>query len=425
MELSDLYDAFVASKGISTDTRSITPGSIFFALKGANFNGNEFAGQALEDGAVLAIIDEEKYSGPNRVLVHNSLDTLQELAKFHRQQLSIPVIGLTGSNGKTTTKELMYAVLCCRYKTLATKGNLNNHIGVPLTLLNIRDEHEMAIIEMGANHQGEIAFLSSICKPDIGYITNFGLAHLEGFGGKEGVIKGKSELYAFLRANQKKVLVNADDPIQMEKTEGLERFTFGMDEKDHDLHFKSINPADPFLALEYEGLAFRSNLTGKYNASNLAAAISIGKYFDVPLDKAQEAIANYHPTNNRSQVQETERNTLVVDAYNANPSSMEAALRNFAEFPGNPKWVILGDMFELGEYEAEEHNRIAKLLTELNLNEAILIGKAFMTTTAGNPTKFETTEALLDYLKQVKPEGCTILIKGSRGMRLERTLEYL
>lgn len=424
MTITDLHHAFIASKGISTDTRSITKGSIFFALKGANFNGNKFAGQALESGAVLAVIDEPEYEAPDCVLVEDCLDTLQELASFHRQKLNIPIIGLTGSNGKTTTKELMYAVLSTKYNVLATKGNLNNHIGVPLSLLSITDDHEMAIIEMGANHQGEIAYLCSICKPDIGYITNFGLAHLEGFGGKEGVIKGKSELYSFLRANKRPALVNADDPVQLEKTEDLERITFATSEN-WDYTFQLLGTSTPYLALQSNDLSIQSHLTGAYNFSNIAAAIALGAHYGVSSVEAKEAIENYHPTNNRSQVQKTERNTLVVDAYNANPSSMEAALKNIASLPDGPKWVILGDMFEMGEYEAEEHSRIVELLKQIQPEKALLVGKAFYQTDASTFQKFETTEEALEYLKQNKPRGKTILIKGSRGMRLERTLEFL
>ncbi len=420
MELADLYDVFLTCDGVSTDTRAIGQNSIFFALKGANFNGNAFAREALEKGARLAVVDEEEYSGPNCILVDNALETLQNLARFHRNQLHIPIIGLTGSNGKTTTKELMQAVLATRYRTLATKGNLNNHIGVPLTILSINDQHELAIIEMGANHQREIAFLSSICQPDMGYITNFGLAHLEGFGGKEGVIKGKSELYDFVRAHQRKVLVNYDDAKQMEKTEGLERVTFGTHPQ-AGLVFKPKDESEAYLSLECEGVSFTTHLTGKYNFSNVAAAITLGKYYQVPLEEASRAIAAYQPTNHRSQIKETERNILVMDAYNANPSSMEAALENFGTLNARHKWAILGDMFELGDSAEEQHLHIATLATSLNLEKVLLVGTNFCRLPASkNYEQFEDLNALTEFLTVEDPRQKHILIKGSRGMKLER-----
>lgn len=426
MTTPEIHKLFLQSAGVSTDTRSIAKNTIFFALKGGNFNANEFADQALESGAAYAVIDDDEYAGERKILVDEVLRCLQDLALYHRRQLSIPIISLTGSNGKTTSKELMAAVLSTSFRTAFTKGNLNNHIGVPLTLLSISAEHEMAIVEMGANHQQEIAFLCSLSEPDYGYITNFGKAHLEGFGGVEGVIKGKSELYDFLRSKpDRKVFTNLDDPIQVSKSKGIETISFGSNKAaQHPVQL--IDDGQPMVAVEFNGIVVQSQLMGNYNFSNIAAAICIGKYFGVDPRAIKEAIESYSPTNNRSQLSHTDRNKLVIDTYNANPSSVEAALRNFGRFSEVQKWVILGDMFEMGEWSAAEHQRIADLAGELGFEKVLLAGHDFHAARTGTGVlTFATTDDLLQYLIETKPSGKTILIKGSRGMKMERAIPLL
>ena len=414
MTISELYNAYLASNGVSTDTRAIQPNDIYFALKGENFDGNKFAHKALEAGACLAVIDNPEFRTEGTLLVEDTLIALQDLSSYHREQLKIPVIGLTGSNGKTTTKELIAAVLSTSFKTAFTKGNLNNHIGVPLTLLAITNDYEMAVVEMGANHQKEIEFLCSLCKPDFGYITNFGKAHLEGFGGIEGVIKGKTELYNHLRQHGKKVFVNTDDPIQVQKTEGMHRITFGQ-QNPVDTLIEHTNPGSSELEAIYRGLTIKSHLTGGYNFPNLSAAIAIGEYFGINPENIRKGIEAYTPSNNRSQISKTENNTLVVDTYNANPSSMEAALKNMAAYKADQKWVILGDMFELGNYEKEEHQKIATLAMNLNFEKVILVGKAFMQSKAEKAIQFETTNQLLEWLERNPVKQKTILLKGQQG----------
>lgn len=428
MTIPQLYDAYLASTGVSTDTRTLHKNNIYFALSGDNFDGNKFAAQALAAGASLAVIDNPEYETKGTVLVDNSLSALQELSKYHREQLYIPVIGLTGSNGKTTTKELVAAVLSTQYKVAYTKGNLNNHIGVPLTLLSISKGDDIAIIEMGANHQKEIEFLCSLCQPDFGYITNFGKAHLEGFGGIEGVIKGKSELYGFLRQHGKKVFVCADDKVQVEKSSGIHPITFGEDTSAHYQVKLQNQGASETIAVEFEGLSINSNLTGKYNFSNIGAAIAMGKYFGITNENVKNGIEDYIPQNNRSQIQRTAKNTLIVDTYNANPSSMEQALINFKDFPADHKWVILGDMFEMGEYELEEHRKIASLSTQQPFEKVILVGEAFAKVTLNATAEllqFRSTDHLIEYLQENRPVEKTILLKGSRGMKLERAIDLL
>ena len=423
MTIPSLYQIYLSCTGVSTDTRAIKPGNIYFALKGDNFDGNKFSEQALNSGATHAVIDNADYAGPKTILVNDVLTTLQELSKYHRQQLTIPVIGLTGSNGKTTTKELIAAALSTKYKVAFTKGNLNNHIGVPLTLLSITKEHEIAIVEMGANHQKEIEFLSSLCQPDYGYITNFGKAHLEGFGGIEGVIKGKSELYDFLRTKNRKAFVNIDDSKQVEKADGINNITFGATATAQ-YNIELIKDTAEAISVQFDNETIKTNLTGNYNFSNVGAAIAMGRYFNVSTANIKKGLQNYTPQNNRSQVQKTDKNILVVDTYNANPSSMVQALLNFHDFPGKVKWVVLGDMFEMGEYEAEEHQKIADLAIDQGFEKTILVGKAFAITQTSAIT-FETTDELLSYLKEQVPKSKTILLKGSRGMRIERAIELL
>ncbi|WP_439132860.1 UDP-N-acetylmuramoyl-tripeptide--D-alanyl-D-alanine ligase [Polaribacter sp.] len=418
MKIAQIYKLYKEYYLVDTDTRKIRKNTIFFALKGANFNGNTFAEKALELGAKYAIVDEViNTTNQNIILVDNVLDTLQKLANYHRKQLHIPIIALTGSNGKTTTKELINAVLQQKYFTKATTGNLNNHIGVPLTLLSINNKHEIGIVEMGANHQKEIEFLASICEPDYGYITNFGKAHLEGFGGVKGVIKGKSELYTFLKENHKIAFVNPDDQIQVEKTKAIESILF--DQKN--LKFEDINP---FVKVKFHNSIIQSNLIGKYNFSNIAAAITIGTYFKVEQNAIKEAIENYIPKNNRSQIINKNENTIILDAYNANPSSMTVALENFAALPNTQKTVILGDMFELGEDSFKEHQTIINLCETLNFSKQYFIGEHFYQCKTNKPL-FKTFADFEDYIKKNPLKNLTIFIKGSRGMRLERVLDLI
>jgi len=418
MDIPKLYELYKTHYLVTTDTRAIPTNSLFFALKGDQFNGNSFAAQALSLGARFAIIDEKAYQTDKRmILVADALQTLQALANYHRKQLQLPIIGLTGSNGKTTTKELIHAVLQQKFKTVATKGNLNNHIGVPLTLLSMTPDTALGIVEMGANHQQEIAFLSSICEPDFGYITNFGKAHLEGFGGVEGVIKGKSELFDFIRANHKMVFVNPSDAIQMTKTSDISRILFDMES----IQFVGMNP---YLQLSLDGKNIQTQLMGDYNFPNIAAAITIGLYFGVPIAAISKAIEGYVPQNNRSQIVKTTHNTLILDAYNANPSSMKVALENFAVLNESQKVVILGDMFELGEDSAHEHQAIADLATSLNFESIFLVGKNFHGVSINHAT-FSDFESLQAQLTKQPLHQKTILIKGSRGMKLERLLEFL
>lgn len=427
MEIKNIYSKFLECTSVSTDTRKIEHNCLFVALKGENFDANTFTKQALEKGAKYVIIDDENYFIDERtVIVEDTLQTLQELAKYHRRQLNIPIIGLTGSNGKTTTKELINAVLSEKYRTIATIGNLNNHIGVPLTLLRLTNETEMGIIEMGANHQKEIELLCSIAEPDFGYITNFGKAHLEGFGGIEGVIKGKSEMYTYLKNNNKTVFVNLDDAIQKEKTHEINRFTFSVNEPKTDVHILSVE-ANPMVKITLNEETIQSNLIGLYNANNINAAITVGKYFKVDINAIKNAIEKYIPENNRSQMILKNSNEIILDAYNANPSSMNEALKNFFQLKKDPKIAILGDMFELGDDSFEEHQKIIQICLEKNDIEFYLIGKHFFQSKI--KTKhihfFEDFDSFQNYLKTKNIQNSLILIKGSRGMALERSLELL
>lgn len=424
MTLEQLHALFLEHPHISTDTRKIAENSIFFALKGDNFNGNAFATEALDKGAAYAVIDEAEFHVDERtILVDHVLETLQQLATYHRKHCKAKVISLTGSNGKTTTKELIYAVISKKYRTIATQGNLNNHIGVPLTLLSMQEDTEMAIVEMGANHQGEIAMLSNIAQPDFGYITNFGKAHLEGFGGVEGVIKGKSELYQFLMANNRYIFMNADDPIQREKLNGYAK-KMGFSTGDHQFYNIQLVQANPFVTLKVEDVDIETQLIGKYNFSNCCAAILMGKYFNVPLTDVKSALESYQPQNNRSQILTKNGFKIVLDAYNANPTSMRAALENFSGMQETHKTVIIGDMFELGETAAEEHQVIADLVRELGFESAYLVGENFFGTQTPLP-KYRTFEDLKAHLSSHPLSKGTLLIKGSRGMALERVLDLL
>ncbi|WP_297706867.1 UDP-N-acetylmuramoyl-tripeptide--D-alanyl-D-alanine ligase [uncultured Eudoraea sp.] len=424
MTIEKLHHLFLKYPQVSTDTRNIQPNCIFFALKGQNFNGNKFASAAIRNGATYAIVDEAKYvKGENILLVDDVLETLQQLASYHRNYCKARVIGLTGSNGKTTTKELIFAVLSKKYNTIATKGNLNNHIGVPLTLLTIKADTEFAIIEMGANHLKEIEFLCNIAQPDCGYITNFGKAHLEGFGGVEGVIKGKSELYNHLIANKKFIFLNADDAIQLKKLSNYPS-KFGFSSSDHNYFRINYLGAHPFVKLESENTEINTQLIGSYNFTNCCAALLIGKYFNVPMEDIKNAIEAYLPQNNRSQIIDKKEYRIVLDAYNANPNSMEAALEYFNTLPGKGKVVFLGDMFELGKDAKVEHQKIVDLASGMNFDKVYLVGQNFCKTHS-KFTKYATFDDLASFLKSNKLKKGNLLIKGSRGMALERILDYL
>lgn len=425
MDIKTLHGEFLKSTGISTDTRQIKKNQIFFALKGDNFNGNTYADEALRKGAKIAVVDESQPDMTKKVLVKNTLTSLQHLATYHRDYLQIPVIAITGSNGKTTTKRLVEEVLSKKFNTKATKGNLNNHIGVPLSLLELDHKTEIGIIEMGANHQKEIAFLSKIAKPDFGYITNFGKAHLEGFGGVKGVIKGKSELYDFLKAHDKIAFVNADDKKQMQKLTHTKKFSFGESpHANYNIYFKK---AEPFVELEFEGIDISTKLIGAYNFRNIAAAIGIGHYFGVDVLKIKEALQNFEAKDNRSQIKITKHNTLISDAYNANPTSMKAALESFDKHIADKKIAILGDMFELGKDKIIEHQNTAQLASELQIDKIYFCGKIFHEALQDKSLNkaFKTFEDLKNHLTKHRIKDAHILIKGSRGMALERLYEVL
>ena len=425
MKIEQLHQLYLQCNKVSTDTRKIENNSLFFALKGENFNGNTFAKQAIENGAKYVVIDEEAYAIEGKtLLVDNVLKTLQKLASYHRDYLKVKIISLTGSNGKTTTKELINATLSQKFKTVATIGNLNNHIGVPLTLLSMDKSTEIGIVEMGANHLKEIEFLCNIAKPDYGYITNFGKAHLEGFGSIEGVIQGKTELYQFLKENNKHIFFNADDFIQEEKLQGY-KLKFGFTQTKEDYYKIELEEANPFVVCKVENTTITSNLIGAYNFMNLSAAISIASYFKVDLMAIKKGIENYIPNNNRSQIITVGSNKVVLDAYNANPTSMQAALNNFSKLKSTNKIVILGDMFELGSEAEAEHQNIAGLSLKLGFDKIYLVGENFYKTEllSDRIEKHPSFAAFKENFK--KPENANLLIKGSRGMALERTLELL
>lgn len=425
MDIPTLYNLFLKNPRIVTDSRKVEKGDFFFALKGEQFNGNAFAQEALEKGASYAIIDEDvPQTGDRTIRVKDTLATLQELARHHRKQLGVPILSLTGSNGKTTTKELLHAVLSQKFRTAATRGNLNNHIGAPLTLLTMDSATQLGIVEMGANHQGEIAFLCSIALPDYGCITNFGKAHLEGFGGVAGVIKGKSELYNHLMERNKTIFYNADDLIQVDKLKNYPtKYGFSQHHGRSDCTV-TLHSETPFLKVSVEGQTIATQLIGAYNFPNIAVAIAAGMYFQVPQEAIKTAVENYTPTNNRSQLLQKNGHTIILDAYNANPSSMRAALDNLARFPNPHKIAFLGDMFELGEDAPAEHQAIAQYAETLGLENVYLVGKHFYHTTTSFP-RYETFEALADFLENHPLGQKTILIKGSRGMAMERVLEFL
>lgn len=426
MDIGDLHTLYLHSTGVNTDTRKITKGNLFFALKGEHFNGNLFAKKALELGASHAIIDDKTFTVENSktILFENVLQTLQKLATYHRNYLKTPIIALTGSNGKTTTKELINAVLKEKYKTVATLGNLNNHIGVPLTLLSMNKDTKIGIVEMGANHPEEIAALCNIAQPDFGYITNFGKAHLEGFGSVEGVIKAKSELYHYLKRNNKTVFVNKEDALQVEKSKSIQSFSFGQKNSGANLEINLLD-ANPFLKVNFLKTEIESKLLGHYNFSNIAAAIAMGIYFDVSQGNIKKGIENYTPGNNRSQIIKKGSNTIILDAYNANPSSMLAALENFNHLDAKSKIVVIGDMFELGTDAPSEHQNIVDYIEKKCLTQAFIVGENFFKTNTETVKKFKDFEALQLQLSNIRFENAHVLIKGSRGMALERVLVLL
>jgi UDP-N-acetylmuramoyl-tripeptide--D-alanyl-D-alanine ligase len=429
ISIPELYEHFLgAGQKICTDTRRIEKGAIFFALKGSQFNANEFAAEAIRQGCVLAVIDEERFMNGNQtVLVKDVLATLQELASYHRSRLKIPVLAITGSNGKTTSKELIHTVLSRKYNTLSTSGNLNNHIGVPLTVLSINSAHEFAVVEMGANHQGEIADLCRIADPDFGLITNVGKAHLEGFGGMEGVRKGKGELLAHLRARGGKTFVNGDDAVLNDMAFSNDKITYGC-KKLYDIIGKDVTKSGTIsfqFTTRYGEKNFsklpviETQIIGSYNFMNCLAAAAVGNHFKVEDQLIKEALEHYLPNMNRSQLIKTARNTIILDAYNANPNSMKAAIENFENYDSDKKVALLGDMFELGEFSDEEHRKLVELLKNSKIRDVVLVGDHFFGISDSPFRRFRTTGECREYLAQKKITGSTVLIKGSRGMKME------
>ena len=425
MGIEEIYALYKLSYRVVKDTREDVKNALYFSLKGASFNGNKYALDAVNNGANYAIIDEEQYKVDDRlILVDDVLLCLQQLASYHRKQLHFPILALTGSNGKTTTKELINVVLNKKFNCLATEGNLNNHIGVPLTLLSMTPEYDFGVVEMGANHQLEIEALCKIAQPDFGYITNFGRVHLEGFGSFEGVVKGKTEMYRHIKESDKVVFVNQEDPIQMERSSEMNRTIFGGPGADCNIAFAD---ADPFVSIVFDDIKINSKLIGAYNYANIAASVCIGNYFGIPATHIKEAIEAFTPDNNRSQIIQRESNKVIMDAYNANPNSMDAAISNLASLSDLKKVAILGDMFELGQDAMLEHQKIVDQLSVINLDAVFLIGEAFYKTNAEHDAiyKFESYEEFVKAFEEKPFTDTTFLIKASRGMALERTLDYL
>lgn len=430
----DLYDLFLQHPVITTDSRSCPEDAVFFALKGEKYNANAFAADALARGCSYAIIDDACYATDERyIVVEDVLSSLQDLARQHRRAMPAKIIGITGSNGKTTTKELMASVLKERFQILYTQGNLNNHIGVPLTLLQLRPHHQLAIIEMGANHPGEIALLASIAQPDFGIITNVGKAHLEGFGSFEGVKSTKAELYKKISEGGMAIFINKDNDhlIEMAGKAAIEedrRIYYSLDENDDPACvYGAINAVDPLLEMKIsagESIEVKTNLSGAYNAENVLAAFTTGHFFGMSAAELKKGIESYTPTNNRSQLTHTNHNRLVVDAYNANPSSMQAAILNFAQLKAKHKALIIGDMLELGAASEQEHQVIIDLLNASSIGKVYLVGSEFMKTTSAYP-KFETVTHLQQQLQQEPLKDHLILIKGSRGIQLEKIIPFV
>lgn len=428
MKIDDLHSLFSKSSGISTDTRTIKKNNIFFCLKGEKFDGNLFIDQAFRLGASFVIYDDEKlnYKSEKAIKVKNVLKTLQALAKYHRSKFNIPVIGLTGSNGKTTSKELINSVLSQKFNVTFTSNNFNNHIGVPLTILKINRKTDLAIVEMGANHLGEIDLLCNIADPNIGYITNFGKAHLEGFGGIEGVIKGKSELYEYIRESKGVILINNDDRIQREKSKGINTFSFGKSKKsDYSIYNTSSNKNLCEASLNDKKIT--SNLHGEYNFENINASIAMGIYFGLSFEQIENGIKNYIPKNNRSEMIKTKKNLLFVDSYNANPSSMKLSIQSFLKFKEVKKTLILGDMHEIGKTYLIEHERILNSVKNNKDLKIFLVGKIFnhLKFNSGRIHFFNETNELIEYFKKNLITGHTILLKGSRKINLEKVIPIL
>ena len=433
MTAEQLYQVYLKHPIVCTDTRKISKNCLFFALKGDNFNGNKFALQAIESGAAYAIVDQAEFAIDNRfILVDDTLKSLQDIARLHRKRLKIPVIGITGSNGKTTSKELLNSVLSQKFKTFATEGNLNNHIGVPLSVLSVSNDCEIAIIEMGANHQKEIEFFCGISQPSHGMITNVGKAHFEGFGGVEGVKKGKGELYQYLADNQGIVFINDDNTTL--KNMAQERnvnniISYGQD--DSNFLTVKLKQSSPFLSVDWklngnENHIAYSNLPGTYNFENVAAAICFGAYFKLSAEQINKGISDYKPINNRSQILKTENNTIICDYYNANPSSMIVALENLEDTEAKSKVLILGDMFELGIESPEEHQSILEKALNTQAERRILIGEEFFKLNSTKGAEFYKNTAEVEIALQENPiKNSTVLLKGSRGMKLESLLNCL
>lgn len=414
------------SGGITTDSRNLHDNCIFFAIKGERFDGNDFVMQVLKDKKTMMIIADNPDLPMHRkiIKVKNTVETLQQLANYHRNRMNATVIAITGTNGKTTTKDLVASVLTKKFKTISTQGNLNNHIGVPLTLLSIKPDTEMAVFEMGANHPNEIQELCNIAQPDFGLITNIGKAHLEGFGSLQGVIETKRELYNYINfcTDKRTVFVNRDNQMLMDISEGLNRSTYGTADCDVKA---TIAKCDPLLEVMHDGTTIRTHLIGDYNLENVSAAISVGRFFGVAKDDIVSAIEGYVPTNNRSQIIETDRNRLIMDAYNANPTSMRHAIMNFKNISGDNKMLILGDMLELGDESIIEHQTIVNLVSQLGFDDTIFVGKTFSKVAESKYKTFANTDALCKYIKTNPILGKTILIKGSRGVQLEKTYQFL
>lgn len=432
MDIHNLYQLFLNCSGVTTDTRNCQQESMFFALKGETFNGNQFASQALEKGCAYVVVDEPDYAieGDGRyILVRNVLNALQQLANFHRNRLKTKVLGITGTNGKTTTKELVFAVLSQSYHVLCTQGNLNNHIGVPLTLLRLTPAHEIAVIEMGANHPGEIKTLVEIAEPDLGIITNVGKAHLEGFGSFDGVLRTKGELYDFLRLRKGSVVfIDQDNPYLTDRAKGLKQIPYGTDRS---LYINGqVIANSPYLSIAWrageggEAHLLETRLVGEYNFTNILAAISIGCFFGVDSERINQAIRSYEPQNSRSQLKQTEDNTLIIDAYNANPTSMMAALKNFKNMTAERKMLILGDMRELGEEGASEHQKIVDFIDSCHFDKVILVGNLFAAT-RNNYSSYTDVQELIYAFRERKPQKNTILIKGSNGIKLYQLVDFL
>jgi len=428
IQIHELYDLYLKHRKISTDSRDIKAGDLFFALKGENFNGNKFALDAVQNGASFAIVDEAIEGDHSQILyTENSLQTLQDLAQLHRRNLNIPVIGITGTNGKTTTKELVYSVLSRRFKTFATVGNLNNHIGVPLSILSIDESCEIAVIEMGANHIGEIEFLCGISNPGFGLITNIGIAHIEGFGSLEGIIEAKTELYKYIEGSNGIVFINIMDDLLLQHAGKLKKETYGPD-----LRADCVTQlifAHPALQVGWTkgniNYTINSNLYGSYNFQNISAAIIIGNHFEVAPEDIKAGIESYHPENNRSQLIKTSNNTLFMDAYNANPSSMELAIQNFHSIPDKNKVLILGDMMELGDVTQQEHQKVIELAQSFHFKKLIFVGEYFNKLLTSKELGFPNVQEARSWLLSNPLEGCSILIKGSRKIELEKLLEVL